>query len=66
MLGNYPPDEMHVDLGYKPDRVQVKSMVDKIVSSIWLNVVNASHKTIHLPEELSESFRVVISSAAAI
>lgn len=56
MLGNHPQEEMRhdSDLRYKPDRVQVKSVVDKIVSSIWLNVVNAGHTTIHLPEELKK------------
>ena len=40
------------DLKYRPDRVQVKSVVDKIVSSVWLNVVNAGQRTISLPDEL--------------
>ena len=40
------------DFKYRPDQAQVKSVVDKIVSSVWLNVVNAGQKTLPLPDEL--------------
>ena len=36
-----------------PERMQIESVVKKIVSSVWLNVVNAGHQVIGLPEELS-------------
>ena len=37
-----------------PERMQIEPVVKKIVSSIWLNVVNAGHQVIGLPEELSQ------------
>lgn len=37
---------------YDPSKVYLRRVVDKIVSSIWLNVVNAGRMTIQLPEEL--------------
>lgn len=37
-----------------PLRTQIKSVLDKIVSSIWLNVVNAGLHTMDFPEELHD------------
>lgn len=38
---------------HDPSRVHLGRVVDKIVSSIWFNVVNAGRMTIQLPEELT-------------
>lgn len=37
-----------------PLRTQIKSVLDKIVSSIWLNIVNAGLHTMDFPEELHD------------
>ncbi|KAL9117970.1 MAG: hypothetical protein Q9187_005489 [Circinaria calcarea] len=42
------------ELAHHPLRVQLKAVVDKIVSSIWFNVVNSGHHTISLPKELMD------------
>ena len=51
-----PPHDIsvkHADLFiYHPSQVQLQSVVDKIVSSVWYNVINAGCDTIPLPEEL--------------
>ena len=38
---------------HDPSRVHLGRVVDKIVSSIWFNVVNAGRMTIQLPEKLT-------------
>ncbi|KAI9662903.1 MAG: hypothetical protein M1821_007950 [Bathelium mastoideum] len=40
------------DILQRPDMAQIRFVTDKIVSSVWLNVVNAGHGTITLPQEL--------------
>src|SRR5436305_6173711 len=37
---------------YNPAQVQIRSVISRIVSSVWHNVVNAGCDTIPLPEEL--------------
>ena len=37
---------------HHPARIQVKSVVGKLVSSIWFNVVNSGNSTLPLPQEL--------------
>ena len=51
---HYSQEDMNYDFRApdRPERVQVESVMEKIVLSVWLNVVNAGHNTINLPEEL--------------
>lgn len=37
-----------------PLRIQLKAVLDKIVSSIWLNIVNSGSFDVNLPDELKE------------
>ncbi|KAF2837767.1 hypothetical protein M501DRAFT_1017548 [Patellaria atrata CBS 101060] len=40
-------------LAWHPVRIQLKPVVDKIVSSVWFNIVNSGNSNIKLPEEIT-------------
>lgn len=38
---------------YHPSQIYLNSVVNKLISSIWLNAVNSHHETIKAPEEMT-------------
>ncbi|KAI9691931.1 MAG: hypothetical protein M1822_008004 [Bathelium mastoideum] len=57
VLQHYYRDESEpfksIDTTHKPERTTTAYVMEKIVSSVWLNIVNAGHATVALPEELT-------------
>jgi hypothetical protein len=61
MLQARPPEadisDLHHLLQYHPERYSLQAVVNKIILSVWENVVNTKHLTIPFPEKLANICR---------